>query len=179
MVWDGPLTGTTTSSPSSMRTSTTLTGKLRRERLLQKIDPCGVCKVCPGLCLSLGWFCGNLGSLPFDREPLVRSIDQRSYGLCNKESQCCSTDICRLEYRGFGMLGSFHAVSFLAHLDTEKGDPVLWSPSWQLAIESPRLLRRVICGRAANREAEVGVATDDERQMSTLHPKQRGEHAGR
>ena len=26
--------------------------------------------------------------------------------------------------------------------------------------------------------AEEGVAMDDERQMSTLHPKQRGEHAG-
>ena len=25
---------------------------------------------------------------------------------------------------------------------------------------------------------KVGVAMDDERQMSTLHPKQRGEHAG-
>ena len=25
---------------------------------------------------------------------------------------------------------------------------------------------------------QVGVAMDDERQMSTLHPKQRGEHAG-
>ena len=26
--------------------------------------------------------------------------------------------------------------------------------------------------------SQVGVAMDDERQMSTLHPKQRGEHAG-
>ena len=44
----------------------------------------------------------------------------------------------------------------------------------QLLVASPNPITQDRAGVTT----QEGVATDDERQMSTLHPKQRGEHAG-